>query len=174
MCFIYFSLMNFELRPFRPGDAESLGFHANNRNISDNLTNGFPFPYTIDHADKFIEMARSHEPTQIMAITHDDKVIGGIGLHRQEDVYAKNMELGYWLSELHWGKGIMTEAIKQMITYGFENFDISRIFARPFGYNKGSIKALDKAGFVQEAFLKETFYKNGQFFDEFIFAVRTG
>lgn len=164
--------MNFELRPFRTDDAESLSFHANNKNISDNLTNGFPFPYTLEHAHKFIEMAMNHSPTQIMAITHDDKVIGGIGLHPQEDVYFKNMELGYWLAEPYWGKGIMTKAIGQMVNYGFENFDISRIFARPYGYNSGSIKALEKAGFIEEAFLKKTFYKNDQYFDEYIYAVR--
>ncbi len=164
--------MNFQLRPFKESDAESLRHYANNKNISDNLTNGFPYPYTKEHAKSFIEMASNHDPIQIMAITIDETVVGGIGLHKQEDVYAKNMELGYWLGEPFWGKGIMTQAIGLMVGYGFETFDIVRIFGRPYGYNEGSKRVLEKAGFQQEAFIKGTFFKNGKFFDEFIYGIR--
>ena len=82
------------------------------------------------------------------------------------------MELGYWLAEPFWGQGIITRAIGQMVQYGFENFDITRIFARPFGTNIGSQKALKKAGFLLEARFEKTLFKNGQFLDELVYALR--
>lgn len=166
--------MDFQLRPFKSNDAKSLSQYANNKKVSDNLTNGFPFPYTMAHAHAFIKMASSFVPCQIMAITIGDQVVGGIGLHKQEDVYFKNMELGYWLAEPFWGRGIMTAAIREMVRYGFETFDINRIFARPYGYNEGSKRVLEKSGFEQEAFLKETFFKNGAYVDEYIYGIRRG
>ena len=82
------------------------------------------------------------------------------------------MELGYWLAEPFWGNGIITEAIQQIVKYGFETFDITRIFARPYGYNIASQKALEKAGFTLEARFVDTFFKNGKFEDEWVYAVR--
>jgi RimJ/RimL family protein N-acetyltransferase len=82
------------------------------------------------------------------------------------------MELGYWVAEPFWGKGIMTKAVLQMVDYGFKTFDITRIFARPFGTNIASQTVLEKAGFILEARLDKTLYKNGEFLDELIYAVR--
>jgi RimJ/RimL family protein N-acetyltransferase len=164
--------MKFTLRPWRKSDAESLSEYANNEKIADNLTNQFPFPYNIENAKQFIEMAISHTPVQIFTIDIDGKASGGIGLHHQGDVYIKNMEMGYWLAEPFWGKGIITEAIKQMVDYGFKTFDITRVFARPYGHNIGSQKALEKAGFVLEAKFEKTFFKNNKFEDELVYAIR--
>ena len=107
-----------------------------------------------------------------MAIDLEGEAIGAVGVHPQEDVYCKNAELGYWLAEPYWGKGIMTFVVKQMVQYGFEHFQIQRIFARPFEGNTGSMKVLEKAGFTLEAHLKKTFFKEGKFLDEYIYAVR--
>jgi RimJ/RimL family protein N-acetyltransferase len=93
-------------------------------------------------------------------------------LHPQADIHKKNAELGYWLAEPYWGKGIVSNAVKEIVTYGFENFDIDRIFARPFGTNIGSQKVLEKAGFILEGTFKNTLYKNGVYLDELIYAVR--
>jgi [ribosomal protein S5]-alanine N-acetyltransferase len=59
-----------------------------------------------------------------------------------------------------------------MVDYAFKNFDVYRIYARPFGYNIASQKALQKAGFVLEARLEKTIFKNGEYVDELIYAVR--
>lgn len=93
-------------------------------------------------------------------------------MHPQKDVYRKNAELGYWLAEPYWGKGIITKAIIQMVDYAFKNFDMYRIYARPFGYNIASQKALEKAGFTLEAKLEKAFFKNEQFVDELIYVMR--
>src|SRR5687768_6551990 len=138
--------MEFKLRPFNVSDLACLVKHANNPKIAANLTNRFPHPYTEAFGKQFIEMATSKTPNHIMAIDINGEASGAIGIHPGEDVYVKNAEMGYWLAEPFWGQGIITEAVKQMIDYGFKNFDITRIYARPYGPNIGSQKVLEKAG----------------------------
>jgi [ribosomal protein S5]-alanine N-acetyltransferase len=164
--------MDFKLRPFALTDLKSLVKHANNQKIANNLTDKFPYPYSEENGKAFIEMTLSMDPISVMAITIEDQVVGGIGLHPQSDVFRKNAELGYWIAEPYWGKGIMPRAVLEMIDFGFQNLDITRIFARPFGSNTASQKVLEKAGFTLEARLDQTLIKNGIFEDEWIYAVR--
>ena len=98
--------------------------------------------------------------------------MGGIGVHPQTDIHFKNAELGYWLAEPLWGQGIITKAILQMVDYGFKTYDITRIFARPFGTNIGSQKALEKAGFTLEGRFEKSLFKNDEYVDELIYAIR--
>jgi len=117
-------------------------------------------------------MVSQHHPTQIFAIVIDGEAIGSIGLHPQCDIMEKNIELGYFLGEPFWGKGIITEAVKKMVAYGFQNFDVVRIYARPFGTNVASQKVLEKAGFSLEAKIEGNIYKNNEYLDELIYAIR--
>lgn len=164
--------MNFKLRPWAATDLDSLVKYANNINIAKNMADVFPHPYTPELGIAFINMTAKNTPPNILAIEVEGEAAGGIGLHPQTDIYRKNAEMGYWLAEPFWGKGIMSQAVKQMIQYGFENLDINRIYARPFGPNTGSQKVLEKAGFTLDARLEKTFYKNGEFLDELIYSVR--
>lgn len=164
--------MEFTLRAWRETDLESLVKYANNPNIAEHLTNAFPHPYTEENGQGFIKYANSSEPLHIMAIEIDGEAVGGIGIHPQTDIMCKNAELGYWLAEPFWGKGIVSKAIAQMIVYGFSTFDIVRIYARPFGSNLASQKVLEKNGFVLEARIAQNIFKNGVFQDELIYAVR--
>ncbi len=160
------------LRAWRPNDLENLVKYANNPKIAQNLTDAFPYPYTEEKGIQFIEMAVNHDIQRIFCIDINGEALGAIGIHPQTDIYCKNAELGYWLAETQWGKGLITEAIKQIVDYGFQKFDITRIFARPFGHNIASQKVLEKAGFTLEAKLEKTLYKNGEYLDELIYAVR--
>ncbi|MBP6335518.1 MAG: GNAT family N-acetyltransferase [Bacteroidia bacterium] len=162
----------FKLRPWRFEDLDTLIKYANNFKIAKNMTDQFPHPYTIEKGKAFIDFASSSQPTNILAIESNNEVIGAIGIHPQNDIQRKNAELGYWLAEPFWGKGIMTNAIIQMTEYAFKNWDINRIFARPFGTNIGSQKALEKAGFKLEGRFEKSFYKNDEFVDELIYAIR--
>lgn len=164
--------MLFTLRPWHINDLQSLVGYANNPNIAKNMADQFPHPYTIENGKAFIEMATSYSPLQIFAIDLKGMASGGIGIHPQKGIYRKNAELGYWLAEPFWGKGIITNAILQMVDYGFKTFDIDRIFARPFGHNIASQKVLEKSGFTLEARLEKTIIKNGEMIDELIYAVR--
>lgn len=160
------------LRPWRDEDLEDLAQHANNANIAKFMTDGFPFPYTKEHGANFLERVQKFTPSRFFAIEVNNRAIGGIGIHPQEDIMRMNAELGYWLSEEYWGNGIITEAIKQIVQYGFTNFAIDRIFARPFGSNKASQKVLEKSGFKFEAIFHKAIIKNGNREDELIYAIR--
>jgi ribosomal-protein-alanine N-acetyltransferase len=164
--------MEVKLRPWTMKDLESLLRYADNFNIARNMADVFPHPYTREKGIAFLEMVTSATPPHILAIEVAGEAVGGIGIHPQHDIYRKNAEMGYWLAEPYWGKGIMTEAIRQLVGYAFDNWDITRIYARPFGYNLGSQRALEKAGFTLEAKLEKTFYKNGKYLNELIYAVR--
>ena len=161
-----------KLRPWTLADKDALTVYANNPLIAQNMMDQFPHPFTEEKAIQFIERVSSTSIPNILAIAVDNKVVGSIGIHPLHDIERINAELGYWLAEPYWGKGIMTEAIRQMVAYGFANFEIQRIFARPFGHNYGSQKALEKAGFILEAKFEKTFIKNGQLIDEWIYGMR--
>jgi len=163
---------NFKLRPWEISDLESLVRYANNWNVAKNLTDKFPHPYTETDGKAFIENTRKSNPLQVFAIDVDGKAIGGIGIHPQDDIHRKNAELGYWLAEPFWGKGIISEAIKLMVDYAFTTFDINRIFARPFGTNIVSQRVLEKNNFILEAKFDKTLIKNGELVDELIFSIR--
>jgi [ribosomal protein S5]-alanine N-acetyltransferase len=164
--------MNFKLRPWTINDLDQLVEFANNKKIAKNMTDQFPHPYTPEKGKAFIEYAMKGDPIHIFTIEVDGKAAGGIGIHQQTDIHRKNAELGYWLAEPYWGKGIVTGAIKEIVKYGFENFDIDRIFARPFGTNAGSQKVLEKSGFILEARLKNTLFKDDEYLDELVYAIR--
>lgn len=164
--------MHFELRPWKNEDIDRLVKFANNYNIAKNLMDVFPHPYSVENGKAFIEMTAKNSPPNILAIEINGEASGAIGVHPQQDIYRKNAEIGYWLAEPYWGKGIISKAIIQMVDYGFKNWNIDRIYARPFGHNIASKKALEKAGFILEARLEKTIFKNGEFMDELIYAIR--
>jgi len=165
-------MQDFVLKRLELSDALIFALHANNHNIWINLTDRFPHPYTEENARDFIKMTHAPQPTQIRGIYLGNEPIGAIGLHPLEDVFRKNMELGYWIAEPYWGKGIMSQAIKRTVAYGFEHFDIIRIFARPFKRNEASIKVLEKNGFTHEATFQQTIIKDGKLEDELVYAIR--
>lgn len=162
---------NISLRLWEISDINDLIEYANNPNIAQNMTNAFPHPYTKEAGLKFIEIAQSHSPAQVFAICVNNHAVGAIGVHPQQDIHEKCAELGYWLAESFWGKGIMSWTVKQMIAYAFQNFDIVRLYARPFSSNEGSQKVLEKCGFNLEARLKKSIYKNGTYLDELIYSI---
>ncbi|MCB0476375.1 MAG: GNAT family N-acetyltransferase [Flavobacteriaceae bacterium] len=164
--------MDFKLRPWQMDDLESLVQHANNFEVAKNLTDAFPHPYTEADGKAFITMATKADPIHIFAIEVAGRAVGGIGIHPQSDIMKKNAELGYWLGEPYWGKGIITRAIKQMVDFAFKTYDITRVYARPYGTNIGSQKVLEKNGFKLEARIEKNIFKNGEFLDELIYAIR--
>ena len=161
--------MNISLRKWEKSDLTSLVKYANNPEIAKNLTNVFPYPYTETDGIRFIERAQA---AMIFAIDYNQEAIGGIGLHPQTDIFSINGELGYWLAEEFWGKGIMSQAVQLMIRYAWDNTELHRLFARPFGSNTGSQRVLEKCGFVLEARISKNIIKYGELQDELIYAIR--
>jgi RimJ/RimL family protein N-acetyltransferase len=164
--------MEFKIRPWEISDLTNLVKYANNWNVAKNLTDKFPYPYTETEGRAFIEFATADNPIHIFTIDINGKAVGGIGIHPQSDIYIKNAELGYWLGEPFWGQRIISNAIRQIIDFGFTTYDIDRIFARPFGTNIASQKILEKNNFVLEGRFEKVFFKNGEYFDELVYALR--
>ncbi len=156
----------FTLREWRLSDAVSLAEQANNINIWNNVRDYFPHPYTEKDGMEFITMVSGKpNPACDLAIEINGKAVGGIGIVPQKDVERMTAEIGYWLGESFWGKGIMTAAIQQMAQYVFDNFVIRKLFATVYDFNIASMKALEKAGFTKEAVLKSGAVKNGKIID---------
>ena len=159
--------MNCKIRRWELSDARDLATALSNKKIQDNLRDGLPYPYTEQEGKEFISamLAANENDTFAFAITVNGKVIGSIGAFRQGNIHRQTAELGYYIAEEYWGKGIMTEAVKQLCDYVFSNTDIIRIYAEPFAYNIGSCRVLEKAGFQYEGTLRSNALKNGNVFD---------
>jgi RimJ/RimL family protein N-acetyltransferase len=159
------------LRNWQEKDIKSLSQNANNKKIWDNLRDEFPFPYTVLAAKQWISLANADNPLTNFAIIYKGSAIGGVGINIQADVYRKNAEIGYWLGEKYWNKGISTKALKAMIQYTFRNFEVIRIFAHVFESNIASIRVLHKCGFSEEACLKKSIIKNNKIQDCYIYSI---
>lgn len=159
--------MNCKIRRWELSDARDLATALSNKKIQDNLRDGLPYPYTEKDGKEYIStmLAANENDTFAFAITVNGKVIGSIGAFRQTNIHNKTAELGYYIAEEYWGKGIMTEAVKQLCDYVFSHTDIIRIYAEPFAYNIGSCRVLEKAGFQYEGTLRSNALKNGNVLD---------
>jgi [ribosomal protein S5]-alanine N-acetyltransferase len=160
------------LRPWSVKDAFRLAIIANNKNIADNLRDLLPHPYSLSDAQSWLNsVIPVNDPPRFFAVISDNQLAGSIGIVTKEDIYRKNVEIGYFLAEEYWGKGIMTKAVKAVTAYAFSTFDIVRVYAESFGDNPGSRRTLEKAGFICEAVLKNSIIKNGVVKDSCIYSV---
>lgn len=155
------------IRKWELSDAADLAAALSNKKIQDNLRDGLPYPYTEqDGADYISAMLSADEnETFAFAVTFDGKAIGSIGVFRKANIHKRTGELGYYIAEKYWGKGIMTEAVKQICDYIFSNSDMIRIYAEPFAHNVASCRVLEKAGFQYEGTLRSNAVKNGKVID---------
>ena len=165
--------MDCVIREWRIEDKSELAINLNNLNVLYNLRDGLPYPYTEQDAEDYIRAMLSSDKnsTFAFAITLNDKVIGSIGVFRQDNIHFRTAEMGYYIGEPYWGKGYMTSAIKQVCKYVFNNSDIIRIYAEPFIHNIASCRALEKAGFQCEGILRSNAVKCGQVVDMKMYAL---
>jgi RimJ/RimL family protein N-acetyltransferase len=151
-------------------DAESLQRHANNREVSIQLRDRFPYPYTIDHARTFVSWVTNQEAPTVWAIEVDGEAAGGIGIELHTDVERVSAEIGYWLGKAVWGRGIATEALIAVTTEVFTRFDLTRLYAVPFADHVASVRVLEKAGYVREGHLRQSAVKDGIIRDQLLLA----
>jgi len=165
--------MNTTIRPWALEDAPALAQILNNPKIHDNLRDGLPLPYTTADAESFISAMLSADPgtTYAWAVTADGAVAGSIGAFRKDNVHRLTAEMGYYVGEAYWGKGVMTQAVQQACRYIFEHTDIVRIFADPYDFNAASCRVLEKAGFTCEGTLRKNAVKNGRIVDVKMYAI---
>lgn len=165
--------MKCTIRKWRQSDTGDLATALSNPKVLNNLRDGLPYPYTQRDAEDYIRamLSADEDSSFAFAVTVDDRCIGSIGAFRQGNIHRRTAELGYYLAEEYWGRGLMTQAIGQLCRWVFDNTDILRIYAEPFSYNTGSCRALEKAGFRYEGLLKNNAVKNGKLLDMKLYAL---
>jgi len=155
----------YTLRKWNQCDAESLSEYLNNKQIWDNCRDSLPYPYGLDDAHSYIKSIENNEPISDFCIEVNGEAVGNIGFVRGSDIERYNAEVGYWIAEKYWNKGIVTDALKEAVKYYFANSEIVRVFAPVYQHNIASMTVLKKVGFKEYGIAKKGAYKNGRFID---------
>ncbi len=158
------------LRSFKMEDAPALAEGANNRKIWLNLRDRMSHPYSLADAETYLNRVTKDENARVACIEIDGKAAGGIGLHPGEDVHRRTAELGYWLAESYWGRGIATAAARAFVEYGFANIPLDRIYASAYAHNSASVRVLEKCGFQFEGRMRRNVIKDGVVLDSLLYA----
>jgi RimJ/RimL family protein N-acetyltransferase len=158
------------VRPWRAADIRPLVRCANNPNVSRQLRDRFPNPYTPADARAFIDSVSRMRPATTFAIEVDNEPVGGIGFSPGSDVERYSAEIGYWLGEQYWGRGIVADALSLVTAYAFRECGMLRLFALPFADNARSIRVLEKAGYQREGILRSSSVKFGKPRDQALYA----
>ncbi len=159
------------LRRWRPDDLAALVRYANNRKIWLNLRDRFPHPYRSADAEGWIALCLAEaEPILQFAIEYNNEAIGGIGFERHIDVHRFTAEVGYWIAEPFWGKGIASAALRRATDYGFNRLNLQRIEAMVFDHNTASARVLEKNGYSFEGRLRRSIFKDSRFLDGLLYS----
>lgn len=165
--------MEITMRQWMKSDSARMTELANNEKVARNLRDGFPYPYAhrdaVDYIKACLKIDRAN--TRVYAICVDGEPAGSIGVFRKSDVYRRSGEIGYWLGEPYWGKGIMTQCVETICREVFAETDIVRIMAEVFATNPASVRVLEKAGFLREGRQQKSVWKNGAFSDTIMMAL---
>jgi RimJ/RimL family protein N-acetyltransferase len=158
------------IREWRTTDLDRLVRYGNNRKIWRNLRDRFPSPYTREAGEAWISYNLIENPQTTFVIAIDDELIGSIGVILGSDIYARSGEIGYWIGEEYWGRGIATQALRAFAPWAFAQFNLMRLWAAVFVENVGSARALEKAGFTREAHFRQAAVKEGRVLDEWVYS----
>ncbi|MEX2663205.1 MAG: GNAT family protein [Vicinamibacterales bacterium] len=158
------------VRAWHKSDAESLVAHADNINVAKHLRDRFPHPYTKQDARAFLKHAVAADDPTNLAIEVDGAAVGAVGYVPGRDVERFSAEIGYWLGEAFWGRGIATEAVALVTAHAFADMKILRMFALPFADNPASVRVLEKAGYTREGLLRSSCVKYGEPKDQLLYA----
>ena len=161
---------NILLRKPKMEDATDLAKLANNKKVFRNLRDGFPSPYRLKDAKEFIEKCQD-EKDLTFSVLYDGAFCGMMGFTIKMDACIQNVELGYWLGEPFWNKGIATQAAKLLTAYGLNELGFSKIFAVVLEYNPSSMRVLEKAGYTYKGISLKTGNKNGIPYDEYLYEI---
>ncbi|GAB3326512.1 GNAT family N-acetyltransferase [Larkinella ripae] len=159
------------LAPLKTADAEPIAHLANNRALWLNLRDRMPHPYTLADAVWFVETAQKGDSGLVFGVYVEGEFAGVAGVVMQTDVHRLSGEIGYWLGEPYWGRGIATAAIRHLIQYTFANTELIRLFAGIFAHNKPSMRVLEKNGFRLDIIQRAAVYKDGKILDEYRYSL---
>lgn len=162
---------------FKPHTIDFAKKFAKMKNVPEILDNGYdktPNPFTEKDAIAYINQHIGASPEKRFLIYWNNEVAGEIGISLKKDVFRLTAEIGYFISKAYWGNGLATQAVKKMTEYAFANFDIIRIEAGVFDFNKSSMKVLEKNGYYLESVRKKAVIKNGKIIDDYIWVKLKG
>lgn len=160
-----------KLRSWKIEDAAALAQMLNNRNIVSNLRDGIPFPYTVKDATEFLQSTAIPQHFHHFCIEVNKHVAGSISISQKNDVYRKTAEMGYYIAEPYWKRGVATKAIAIATEFAWKNLDIIKIYAEVFEFNTASMRVLEKNNYKLEAIRKKHVIKNGKFWDDYIWVI---
>ncbi len=163
-------LGDLRVRSWRKNDLDTLVRHANNPKIAANLRDQFPNPYTRSAGIAYLADVRSAEVETSFAVEYADEAVGGIGFKLGTDIARISAEMGYWLGEPFWGRGLTSRAVLATSEWAFGNYKLTRIFAMAFSHNVASMRVLEKAGFEREGVLRRSAVKNDVILDQILYA----
>lgn len=165
--------MECQIRKWKEEDAPHLASIISDPRVQESIRDGIPNPYTEEDALDYIRAVQSADRGQVyaFAVTAYGNVIGSISIFRMDNVNRFTGELGYYLAPSQWNKGLMTQAVREICSYVFNNSDLKRITAEVFSFNKASCKVLEKAGFRLDGVLLDNVYKNGILCDSMIYGM---
>ncbi len=159
------------VRSWRRDDLAGLVRHANNRRVWLQMRDRFPHPYTPADAEQWLRLVHEGRPGTHFAIAAADRAVGGIGLDLGSDVERFGAEVGYWLGEAHWGRGIATAALRAFTRYAFDSHALHRLFAKVYAPNRASMRVLEKAGYLREGVLRSAAVKDGVVLDQVLYSI---
>lgn len=159
------------LRPWRRDDEPSLARHANNRKVWRNLRDAFPHPYTAEDASDWVASNLGVVPVRNFAIDVGGESVGSIGVSPFAGVHARSAEIGYWVAEEFWGRGIATESLRATTEHAFRAFGFVRVQATVFAWNEASMRVLEKCGYAREGVLAKSVFKDGELIDSVLYAI---
>jgi RimJ/RimL family protein N-acetyltransferase len=159
------------LRPLREQDLGIMASLADNPKIWNNLLDVFPHPYGLADAHAFYDRLEvTLGPLRTFAITQDQRFAGVIGFDPLSDVHRMGANIGYWLGEPYWGRGIATAALKTLTAYAFANLPLERLQAEVFAWNLASARVLEKAGYALEGRTRRSIMKASRIGDGLLYA----
>ncbi len=167
---MHIQLARCAVRSWQESDAPALARHASNPKIGLNLRDGFPYPYTLQDAEKFIRAALDARPETRFAIAVEGEAAGSIGFAPHANVERVSAEIGYWLGEPFWGRGIMAEALRAVTDHAVRAHNLTRVYAVPYEWNPASFRVLEKAGYVLEGRMRRSAIKEGKVIDQLLYA----
>lgn len=155
------------LRPLTLDDAPSLQRHADDEAVWRNLFEGFPRPYTLADAQAWCSTgSRAPAMGHVWGIAVADQVVGCISLRPDSGWLRCNAEVGYWIGQAFWRRGITSEALALVTAWAWsQRPELMRLYAPIFAWNEGSQAVARKCGYLKEADLRRSAIKNGQVID---------
>jgi [ribosomal protein S5]-alanine N-acetyltransferase len=161
------SLDDVVLKRLEEPDSAALAVLANNYRIWCYVRDRLPHPYSLQDAVDFIAMTEAESPVLTFGIYYQGALAGVAGIMLQYDIHRLNAEVGYWIGEPFWNKGIATKAVRLLVSYAFDELHLHRLFAGVFETNPASMKVLSKAGFTLECIAREAVIKEESLLDEY-------